>query len=123
VSAYTPPTKRTKMTRARRVGIFLRDDGMCCLCGVRIAAHREAWIIEHPDAIAMGGSDNDADLHPAHEKCRRIKDKEDAKRLAYRNRVIDSGYANKSRARNPMPGSRASKWKRRMDGTTERRHD
>ena len=109
---YIAPTKRRSMSKARRVRIFLSRNGICCIC-TRQIRQGEAWIIEHPDAVALGGSDNDEDLHPAHEKCRRVKDKDDAAKIAKRNRIIDSGYVGEGKRKmRPMPGSRASGWKR-----------
>lgn len=118
---YIAPTKRRAMTKARRVRIFLRDNGMCCLC-TRQIRRGEAWIIEHPDAVALGGSDDDKDLHPAHETCRRVKDKEDAAKIAKRNRIVDQGYAGEGKRKGrPIPGSKSSGWKHRMNGQWERR--
>lgn len=118
---YIAPTKRRSMSKARRVRIFLRDNGVCCICSRQIR-HGEPWIIEHPDPVALGGSDDDEHLHPAHEKCRRVKDKEDIARIAKRNRIIDSGYVGEGKRKSrPMPGTRASGWKRKMSGEWVRR--
>lgn len=47
--------------------------------------------------------------------------KQDVPRIAKAKRQRADHIGAKSKTRRPMPGSRASGWKRRMDGTTERR--
>lgn len=81
----------------------------------------EDWEIEHPDELADGGSDNDAELRPVHIRCHRPKTAQARAIRSKRNKIITAGYIGKPRKSRPMPGSRDSQWKRRMDGTTERR--
>lgn len=110
---YIAPTERRAMTKQRRVRIFLSRNGKCWRCGVQIRAHVDRWIIEHPEALNLGGSDNDAELWPAHERCGIEKTKEDAAKIAKRNSIIDSGYAGRERGsgfRRP-PGSKFN-WSR-----------
>lgn len=111
---YIPPTERRPMTKQRRVRIFLSRNGICCLCGKQIKAHAEEWFVEHPQALNLGGSDDDADLHPAHVKCKPGKDKTDAGLIAKRNTAIDKTCADRPKKSRPMPGSRASGWKHSM---------
>lgn len=91
---FIPPTKRKKMNKARRTRIFLSRNGVCFVCRLQIH-DGEPWIVEHPEAVNLGGSDDDADLWPAHETCRRKKDTVDRKLIADRNTKIDRGYAGK----------------------------
>lgn len=91
---YVAPTKRRPMTKARRTRIFLSRNGVCFVCGKQIR-DGEAWIVEHPEAVNLGGSDDDDELWPAHETCRRVKDKADRKLIADRNTKVDRSYADK----------------------------
>jgi len=116
---FIAPTPRRNMTKARRTRIFLAANGMCCLCHVQIRAG-ESWFIEHPEALNLGGSDNDADLRPAHTKCKPAKDAADKKLIAKRNTTIDKGCADKPRKSRPMPGTKASGVRKRMNGDVER---
>lgn len=109
------PTKRRAMTKHRRVTIFLAHDGICCLCGQKIR-DGETWIVEHLTALALGGEDSDENCRPAHERCRRVKDKADAKAIAKRNRIVDAGYRGEGKPRSRFPGSKASRLKRTIDG-------
>ncbi len=118
---YIAPTPRRSMTKPRRVKIFLSRNGECCLCHTQIRAHIDEWFIEHPGALNLGGSDDDADLWPAHVRCKPGKDAKDAALIASRNSVIDKNCADAPSKSRPMPGTKASGWKRKFNGTVERR--
>lgn len=118
---YIAPTERKGMNKARRVRIFLAANGICCLCHVQIKAHAEEWFIEHPEALNLGGSDDDKDLRPAHTRCKPQKDAEDAGKIADRNAAIDRNCVQAPRKSRPMLGSKASGFRKRMDGTVVRR--
>ena len=118
--AYIAPTPRKGMHKARRVRIFLDNNGICCLCAEQIIAHMEEWFIEHPEAVNLGGSDDDKDLRPAHVKCKPGKDAADAKLISKRNAFIDKNCADKPRKSRPMPGTKASGIRKRMNGNVER---
>jgi hypothetical protein len=90
---FIPHTKRRKMTKARAAKIFLARNGICFNCRRQIAQYGEPWFIEHPDAVAQGGSDDDADLWPSHVACKATKDAADAKSKAKRDRLVTASYA------------------------------
>lgn len=100
---FIAPTKRRKMTKARAARIFLSRNGICFNCRQQIRAG-QSWFIEHPDAVAQGGSDEDADLWPSHTKCKPAKDAVDAASKAKRDRLVTSGW---------QQGERRSKWQSR----------
>lgn len=75
-------TTRRSMSPSRRLRIFEAHGGVCCHCGLKIDGVREAWIVEHLLALGLTGADDDANCAPAHEHCRRVKDKDDVKRIA-----------------------------------------
>lgn len=118
---YIAPTLRRAMTKQRRVRIFLSRNGECCLCRVQIRAQVDEWFIEHPGALNLGGSDDDADLWPAHVKCKPEKDAVDAGLIASRNSFIDKNCADVPRKSRPMMGTKASGWKRSFSGEVTRR--
>ena len=72
-----PATKRRKMTQARRLNIWLRNDGVCGICGRQIPYGPDLEI-EHPIALAHGGADSDDRLMPVHAACHKPKTKVDA---------------------------------------------
>lgn len=80
-------TKRGSMTRMRRLRIFESHAGRCCLCEQKIDGVRQKWTIEHLIALGLGGQDEDDNCAPAHEDCRRGKDKLDVAAIAKAKRV------------------------------------
>ena len=120
---YIPPTKRRKMTKARRTKIFLARNGVCHVCKLQIV-DGETWDVEHPGALNLGGSDDDGDLWPVHvgkRGCHEKKTGEDRKKIAARNTSIDRGYAGRGkRRRRLIPGSKGSGLRKRMNGQVER---
>lgn len=80
-------TPRKAMSPQRRLRIFERDHGVCWHCGVKIDGVHEAWTIEHIRALGLSGEDEDKNCAPAHEHCRRVKDKDDIARIAKAKRV------------------------------------
>lgn len=102
---FLPPTRRSHMSRTRAAKIFLSRNGVCWNCRQQIRG--EKWTVEHPDALALAGSDDDADLWPIHlTKCRKEKDALDAAAIAKRNRLITASYV--------PPDRPVSKWKRKL---------
>lgn len=79
-------TPRRPMSQTRRLRIWEAHGGVCILCERKIQAG-EKWIVEHPIALGLGGSDDDKDLGPAHETCRRVKDKADLPAIAKAKRM------------------------------------
>lgn len=80
-------TKRRPMTPARRLRIFEKHKGVCVLCLNKIDGVREPWIVEHLICLGLGGPDEDDNCGPAHETCRRDKDKIDVAAIAKAKRV------------------------------------
>lgn len=93
---YIAHTKRRGMTKARAARIFLDRNGICVTCRQQIR-QGQSWFIEHPESLALGGSDADADLWPAHTKCKAGKDATDAASKAKRDRVVTSGWADRAK--------------------------
>jgi 5-methylcytosine-specific restriction enzyme A len=110
-----PTTPRRAMSQTRRLRIWEADKGICILCEHKIDGVREAWIVEHKIALGLGGADTDDNCGPAHEHCRREKDKIDVPMIAKAKRMKARHLGIKKRS--TFAGSRDSKWKKRMDGS------
>ncbi len=109
-------TRRT-MTAKRRAEVFASASGVCHICQGKIAVG-EAWQVEHVIPLALGGDDDGDNLQPAHTKCHRAKTSLDVTQIARAKRLHERHTGARIR-KGTMPGSRASKFKRRMDGTVE----
>lgn len=113
-------TKRKTLTRLARVRIF--GDGKCCLCGINIDAGRgDKWQVEHIKPLWLGGDDDERNMGPAHEACAREKTSAEAPVKAKSDRVR-ANFLGVPKSGRPMPGSRASGLKKKMNGTVERRY-
>lgn len=109
-----PTTPRRAMGRMRRLRIFEAGKGVCILCRRKIDGVREAWTVEHKRALGLGGEDTDENCGPAHESCRREKDKQDVKDItkAKRRKARHLGI----RKRSSWPCGRDSKFKMKIGG-------
>lgn len=114
-------SKRRRWSTKERVALFLKHDGICHICGGRIAVG-EAWEVSHDTPLELGGADDDTNAKPAHEKChRRITAEQDIPRIAKAKRRQARNIGARAPSLHPMPGGKRSKWKRKMDGTIVRR--
>ena len=106
------PSKRLKRQ------IWDLHDGKCCVCG--FAIDFKPWIIEHVVPLSMGGLDIIANMAPAHLGCARIKTAEEAGPRAKADRQR-AAHVGARVARRPMPGSRASGLKKKLNGEVVKR--
>lgn len=108
---------RRSLTRLQRVRIFDAAGGVCHICQARIHAGRgERWDVEHVKPLSLGGSDNEANMRPAHVGCHSQKTKDEAPTRAkvYRIRAKHLGIKKSGRG---FPGGKSSAFKKKVDGT------
>lgn len=117
----TSKTPRKSISRTKRARVFAAADGICVFCGEGIDGVRDRWEIQHVIPLGLGGEDEESNMAPAHHHCHRQHTaKSDIPQIAKAKRVA-AKHTGAHRARKPLPGSRDSEWKRKMDGTWERR--
>lgn len=99
-----------------RLRIFERAGGQCYLSGRKIAAH-EKWELDHIVPLWAGGENRENNLAPALMAAHRKKSAADKTQQAKerRKRMKHLGI---NKSKNPMPGSRGSKWKKKISGET-----
>ena len=102
-----------------RVRVFDRCKGRCGLCRRRIRAG-DKWTLEHVKALINGGENVESNLDVTCSWCLPEKNAADVaeKSTIYRKRRKHLGVKPKSR---PMLGTKASGWKKPMNGPGERR--
>lgn len=114
-------TPRKRLTDQQKAKRFLELDGRCHGCNRKLRPGDD-YIWEHENALLNGGT-NDLDNFVL--TCSACKPGKDAKDHAQAAKVrrIATKHVTPGRVRKgpPMPGSRDSKWKKRMNGTVERR--
>lgn len=103
-----------------KLRIWEREGGRCWLTGRKICPG-DAYDFDHKVALCNGGEHRESNLAPALRYAHRAKTAEDVKRRAKVDLVRKIHLGIKPQSRNPLPGSKASGWKRRMDGSVVRR--
>lgn len=93
----------------------------CADCGIAVggAAGLE-W--DHVIPLGLEGADEIDNLEPLCRGCHRAKTRKDVVHIAKAKRMTRRAKGIGRVAQNPMPGSRASPWKRRINKTTVRRN-
>lgn len=101
--------------------VFERFHGRCqCGCNRKIATG-EAWELDHVKALINGGEHRESNLQPLlkeHHKAKTVEDVSE-KSITYKKKLMHHGIK-KTRWR-PLIGTKASGWRKRLDGTIERR--
>ena len=78
----TAAPSRPSMSKARRVRIFVKEDGRCYLCQDKIKLG-QLFEVEHVIPWALSFDDSDDNLKVAHTVCHRtLKTKDDVARIA-----------------------------------------
>lgn len=113
-------TSRGSMSRSRRLRIWEANGGICVLCGQKIDGVRQRWIVEHIRALELGGEDTDANCGPAHEYCAAEKTRIDHITTAKAKRIKARHLGIRKPTSRPLPGTRASGIRKRMNRTVER---
>jgi 5-methylcytosine-specific restriction enzyme A len=113
----TPDTKIPPRVKAR---VFERYGGVCHISGRKIMGG-EPWDCDHEIALINGGENRESNLRPALQDKHRAKTAQDVaiKSKNAKRRAAHLGL--KSKSARPMPGSRASGLRKRMNGTVEKR--
>lgn len=112
----TPDTPAPPRVRLR---VFESAGGVCHLTGRKIWPGDE-WDLDHVVALINGGENRESNLAPALREAHRAKTAQDVRTKAKAARLRKSHVGIKRR-KAIIPGSKASGWKRRIDGTVERR--
>ena len=105
-----------------QIRLFEAARAMCQNCAVKLKPGN--WHLDHHIRLKDGGANREANLRVLCEPCHREKTGQENKDQAKANRIKARTYGIKKPGP-PMPGSRASKWKKKLDGTVELRdgHD
>lgn len=116
-------TKRKPMTPRLRLKVWEAHKGICAICGGKIDGVRERWVLEHLRALALGGADDESNMAPVHEGCALTKTfgiSGDIAKAAKAKRVKIKHLGIK-KSKNPLPGGKGSKWRRKINGSVEPR--
>lgn len=105
-----------------RLRVFQRFGGICQISKRKITP-ADQWDLDHVTALILGGEHRESNLVPVLRDAHREKTKADVAAKAKADRIAKKHLGIKTKASRPMPGAKASKWKRTMDGRTVRRDE
>lgn len=109
-------TDRRAISQRQRLAMFTAQNGICADCPRKLMPGM--YHADHRIPLADGGADDESNLKLICLDCHKAKTRGENRSRAHHKRIAAGG---KTRKGKPMPGSRASKFKRKMDGTVERR--
>ena len=113
---------RNEFTKAIKAAAFLRANGHCQSCGDKLRPG--GWECDHGVACGLNLSGGNRDIGNAVVlclPCHSVKTRDDIKRIAKAKRIERKRLGLNKRRGRPMPGTKASGWRHRMNGKWERR--
>ena len=118
---FNRPQRRKTFSTSFRLSLFLKRKGLCSICSLKIDAGK-SWDIDHILPLALGGTNDLENLQILCRSCHRSKTaKDDVPRIAKTKRLKARHLGARSPSTRPIPGSRRSPWKRKLDGSVVRR--
>ena len=117
----TRTVRRPTFSTSFRLSLFLKRKGICAACTQKIDAGK-AWDIDHILPMALGGTNEPHNLQILCRSCHRAKTSHsDIPLIAKTKRLKARHLGACAPSTRPVPGSRHSPWKRKMDGRVVRR--
>ena len=117
----TRTVRRPTFSTSFRLSLFLKRKGICTACAQKIEAGK-AWDIDHILPLALGGTNEPDNLQILCRSCHKTKTARfDVPRIAKTKRLKARHLGARAPSTRPIPGSRRSPWKRKMDGRVVRR--
>jgi 5-methylcytosine-specific restriction enzyme A len=99
---------------------FQRSNGRCEACGMRLQPGPGWFECDHVNPDGLTGSNDLANCRVLCRICHREKTRGDVGAIAKAKRR-EARHIGAHKSRNPLPGGKKSPWKRKMDGTWEKR--
>jgi 5-methylcytosine-specific restriction protein A len=111
---------RQEFSRKVKNEALERCGGRCCSCGVTLTP-ATGTEFDHRIPDAVNGANSVANCSPLCSNCHGVKTKQDVKQIAKDKRARDKHSGAMTKTGKPMPGTKRSGWKHKMDGSWERR--
>ncbi|HMT13155.1 MAG TPA: HNH endonuclease [Aestuariivirga sp.] len=124
VSEWIGNTPDAKIPNAVRLRVFERYGGFCAVSGRKIMP-ADKWDCDHIIPLKDGGEHREGNLQPVLADFHHAKTAEENHTRGKVKRTRQKYLGIKRKSGPPMPGSKASRFKKRIDGTIEIRsgHD
>jgi 5-methylcytosine-specific restriction enzyme A len=111
---------RRPITTKERLTLFLAAHGQCQRCGWRLSPGTR-WEVDHVIPLALGGRDDVSNMQVLCQACHGSKTARQDLPAMGKARRIRARHLGAERPRHILPGSRRSRWKKRLDGSVQRR--
>ena len=121
VPEWIGKTPDSKIPPRVRLRVFERFNGVCQLTGRKIRAG-DNWQVDHIRALKNGGEHRETNMQPVLQEAHKEKTKEDVA-IKAKNERVRKKHLGITKSKNPLPGGRGSKFKKKMDGTVVKRND
>ena len=119
VPEWVGATPDTDIPPRVRLRVWERDLGQCQECTRKIIG--KDWVCDHATALINGGENRERNLRVICGWCdRKVKTPADVAEKSKVARVKGKRLGTQRRGA-PIPGSKRSGWRKRLDGTVERR--
>ncbi|WP_316859963.1 HNH endonuclease signature motif containing protein [uncultured Cohaesibacter sp.] len=117
-------TVREEFSKKTKAEAFLRDGGRCVKCGTKLSP--DATEYDHIEPCGLGGDNSLDNCQCLCGECHKEKTKGDVKTIAKVKRIHNKHVGIETRKKQklpsrPFPGSKQSGWKKKLDGSVERR--
>jgi len=113
-------TPRKRLTSQQKARLFLERDGKCHRCERKLSPG-DKWIVEHLTALENGGTNDWDNLSITCDWCKPEKDREDHGIAAKARHVATKHVGAHVPKSPPMPGTKRSGWKKKINGEVVRR--
>ncbi len=110
---------RKEFTNATRLKAYLRAGGYCQWCSAKLGVGKHEF--HHDKECTFGGDSNLSNCIVLCISCHREVTGKQAAVVAKSNRQRNKDLGIKAKGGRPMPGTKASGLRKRMDGTVEKR--
>lgn len=104
-----------------RLRVFEAHGGICALTGRKIRPGDD-WELDHEQALTNGGENCESNLQPVLKEAHKAKTAQDVAQKS-KDRRVRSKHLNIHKPKTTLPGSRGSKFKRKIDGSVVLRDD
>jgi 5-methylcytosine-specific restriction enzyme A len=117
----TRTLRRPTFSTSFRLSLFLKRKGTCAACAQKIEAGK-VWDIDHILPLALGGTNEPHNLQILCKPCHQSKTSHsDIPSIAKTKRLKARHLGAHAPSTRPIPGSRRSPWKRKMNGSVMKR--
>lgn len=116
-------TDDTRIPPRVKARIIVAQEGVCaCGCGMKLGIAGERIEFDHRVALINGGENRESNIQALRRPCHQAKTRSDVAEKANVARIRKK-HLGLHEPKTRLPGSRGTRWKRKIDGTTVPRED